>query len=145
MRTRAAAVLMAVLLALYLVLVGRTAVLLILSDEPVGKAIGIALAVLPLLGAWALVSELVFAVRAERLLGRLEAEGALPDEQVPTLPSGRLDRAAVDELFPAYRAAVEREPESWKAWLRLALAYDGSGDRRRARWATRQAIRLARS
>ena len=33
----------------------------------------------------------------------------------------------------------------WDAWFRLALAYDASGDRRRARWATRQAIKLSRA
>lgn len=136
---------MAALLVLYLVVLGRIAVILILSEDGVARAIGIALAVLPLLGAWALVSELVFAVRSERLLKRLEAEGGAPDEELPTLPSGRVDRAAADALFPAYQREVEEHPESWQAWLRLALAYDGSGDRRRARWATRQAIKASRA
>lgn len=145
MRTRIAAIAMAALLVLYLVLLGRTAVLLILSDDGIARAIGIALAVLPLIGAWALVRELVFAVRAERLLGRLQAEGAAPQEELPLMPSGRVERAAADAVFPKYQAEVERDPESWQAWLRLALAYDGSGDRRRARWATRQAIRLSRA
>lgn len=144
MTTRLAATGMAALLALYLVLLGRTAVLLVLGADPIGKAIGVALLVLPVLGAWALVAELVFAVRSERLLARLEAEGGIPADEVPLLPSGRIDRAAADALFPAYREAVERDPESWQNWLRLALAYDGSGDRRRARWATREAIRRSR-
>ncbi len=143
LKTRVAVIVMAALLVLYLVVLGRTAVLLILSEDGVARAIGVALAVLPLIGAWALVAELVFAVRSERLLKRLEAEGGLPDEELPVLPSGRVERAAADALFPAYQAAVEREPESWQAWLRLALAYDGSGDRRRARWATRRALRLS--
>jgi len=144
MTTRLAATGMAALLALYLVLLGRTAVLLVLGADPIGKAIGVALLVLPVLGAWALVAELVFAVRSERLLARLEAEGGIPADEVPLLPSGRIDRAAADALFPVYREAVERDPESWQNWLRLALAYDGSGDRRRARWATREAIRRSR-
>jgi hypothetical protein len=135
---------MAVLLALYLVLLGRTAVLLILGDDALARAIGIAMLVLPVIGAWALAAELTFAVRSERLLARLEEEGGLPTDDVPLLPSGRVDRAAADALFPAYREAVERDPDSWQAWLRLALAYDGSGDRRRARWATRKAIRTSR-
>lgn len=145
MRARIAVIVMAALLVLYLVVLGRIAVILILSEDGVARAIGIALAVLPLLGAWALVSELVFAVRSERLLKRLEAEGGAPDEELPTLPSGRVDRAAADALFPAYQREVEEHPESWQAWLRLALAYDGSGDRRRARWATRQAIKASRA
>jgi Flp pilus assembly protein TadD len=48
-------------------------------------------------------------------------------------------------LFPSYRAAVDADPENWRTWFRLALAYDASGDRRRARWATRTAIRLSRA
>ena len=56
-----------------------------------------------------------------------------------------VDRAAADEVFPRYRAETEANPEAWWAWLRLALAYDASGDRRRARSATRRAIALERS
>jgi Flp pilus assembly protein TadD len=46
-------------------------------------------------------------------------------------------------VFPQYRAAVEESPGDWKAWYRLGLAYDGAGDRRRAREAIREAIRLS--
>lgn len=141
MRLRIAAIVMAALLVLYLVVLGRTAVLLILADDAIARTIGIALAVLPLIGAWALVAEIVFAARSERLLRRLEAEGGLPIEELPLRPSGRVERAAADAVFPAYQQAVEQDPTSWQAWLRLALAYDASGDRRRARWATRQAIK----
>ena len=35
--------------------------------------------------------------------------------------------------------------DSWRAWLRLGLAYDASADRKRARWATREAIKLSRA
>ena len=144
MRTRIAVVTMAALLALYLVFAVRYGVILIGVGEPVAIAIGVALLILPVVGAWAMVSEILFAVRAERLAKRLEEEGGMPSEPVPVSPSGRVDRAAADALFPSYRAAVDAEPESWRAWFRLALAYDASGDRRRARWATRTAIRLAR-
>jgi Flp pilus assembly protein TadD len=37
---------------------------------------------------------------------------------------------------------VEQDPASWRAWFRLGLAYDASGDRRRARGAIRRAIAL---
>jgi len=37
---------------------------------------------------------------------------------------------------------VEAHPDDWRAWYRLGLAYDASGDRRRARGAVRQAIQL---
>src|SRR5690606_27889724 len=112
--------------------------------EPIATWFGIALFVLPLLGLWALVAELVFAVRAERLAAELEADGEVPEEELPLRPSGRGDPEAAKALFPGYRLAVEAAPEDWRAWFRLALAYDGAGDRRRARWAVREAIRLRR-
>ena len=144
MRTRLAVIVMAALLALYLVFAVRYGLILIGVGEPIPIAIGVALLVLPVIGAWAMVVELLFAVRADRLAKRLEAEGGMPDEPVPVSPSGRVDRAAADALFPSYKAAVDAAPESWRAWFRLGLAYDASGDRRRARWATRTAIRVER-
>ena len=75
---------------------------------------------------------------------RLEAEDAVPSDELPAVASGRIDRAAALAVFPTYQQAVEAEPGDWRAWYRLALAYDASGDRRRARWATRTAIRLER-
>ena len=57
-------------------------------------------------------------------------------------PSGRVMREDGDAVFPIYRADVEAHPDDWRAWYRLGLAYDAAGDRRRARAAVRQAIRL---
>jgi hypothetical protein len=144
-RTKAAVVVMVALLAPYLVFAIRYGLLLIGVGEPVAVGLGVALFVLPLLAIWALVAELLFAVRAERLGVRLDAEGALPAEELPLLPSGRLDRAAAAAVFPRYQAATEAAPDDWRAWFRLGLAYDAAGDRRRARWATRQAIQLSRA
>ncbi len=142
MSARIGAVVMAVLLVLYIVLVGQRAFLLLASGDPVGIVMGLALIVLPVVAAWALGRELWFGFRAEALARRLEREGGLPDEQVSVRPSGAVLRDEADALFPAYRAAAEASPESWQAWYRLALAYDAAGDRRRARAAVRHAIRL---
>lgn len=139
------ALVMAALLGLYLVFTAQYAVILILDPQPAAKALGVAMAVLPLLGGFTLVAELLFVIRGERLVRRLADEGALPVDDLPRLPSGRIDPRAADEQFPRYKAEVEAAPEDWRAWLRLGLAYDASGDRSRARWATRRAIRLQRS
>lgn len=144
MTTRIGVVVMAALLGLYLVFAVAYAFVLFGTGVPAAVGIGVALLVLPVIGGAFIVAEVVFGVRAERLARRLEGEGALPEEQLPALPSGRVDRAAASEVFPRYRAAVEASPEDWRAWFRLALAYDAAGDRRRARWATREAIRLER-
>lgn len=143
MRTKIAVGLTAALLVIYLVFAIRYGLLLISIGQPVATGMGIALFVLPLIAIWALVVELRFAIRAERLGVRLEAEGGLPAEELPLRPSGRIDPAAAAELFPVYQAATEAAPEDWRTWFRLGLAYDAAGDRRRARWATRQAIKLS--
>jgi hypothetical protein len=141
---KAGAVVMAVLLALYVALVGWRAVQFVQTGEPVAVAMGVALIVLPVIAAWAIWRELQFGVRSQRLVERLEAEGGL-DLGLPVRPSGRPERAAADAAFPAFREAVEAEPDSWRAWLRLGLAYDAAGDRRRARRAVRTAIGLERA
>jgi len=143
-KTRIAALVMVGLLALYMVFVINYSILLITAEQPIAKAMGWALLVLPLIGFWALAAELLFIFRAERLFGTLAAEGALPDEIEDRLPSGRPDPAAADREFDRYRDEAEANPESWRAWFRLGLAYDASGDRSRARWATRRAIALSR-
>jgi tetratricopeptide (TPR) repeat protein len=144
MKGRIAAWAMAVLLALYLVLVADRSVRLVATGEPVAIGLGVALIVLPLIAAWALMRELLFGIRTERLVRELEAEDGLPEDELPKRPSGRPDRAAADAEFDRYRAEVDAEPESWRAWFRLGLAYDASGDRRRARAALRRAIALNR-
>lgn len=136
---------MAALLLLYLLFIVQYAFVLIGVGEPVATAMGIALLVLPIVGGWALAAELLFAFRSERLLRLLTAENGLPVDDLPRLPSGRPDPAEADKTFPAYQADAEANPDSWRAWYRLALAYDASADRKRARWATREAIRLERA
>jgi hypothetical protein len=138
------AIVMAVLLAAYLALVGWRAVQFVQTGEPVAVVMGVSLIVLPVLAAWAIWRELQFGVRSQRLVRQLEEEGGL-DLGMPLRPSGRPERAAADDAFPAFREAVESDPDSWRAWLRLGLAYDAAGDRRRARRAVRRAIELERA
>jgi hypothetical protein len=136
---------MAALLVVYLLFVAQYALILIGTGILVAQVMGVALIVLPFIGGWFLFSELRFVLRAEKLLAILRAEDGLPVDDLPRLPSGRADPVAADKQFPIYQAEVESDPESWRAWFRLGLAYDASGDRRRARWATREAIRLERT
>lgn len=132
------------LLALYLVFAGYRAIVLLGSAQPLGVTMGVALFVLPLIGIWALWRELRFGLTSAKLLKQLEAEGMAPDDQVELLPSGRVDRDTADALFPKYQAETEANPLSWQSWLRLGLIYDACGDRRRARGAVNQAIKLAK-
>jgi tetratricopeptide (TPR) repeat protein len=135
---------MALVLVLYLVVVVTRAVAFLGSGQVVGIAIGVALLVLPLIGAYLLVRELLFGLQATRLTRRLGEEGPLPGDDLPRRASGRVERAAADAAFPEYAEAAEGSPDDWRAWLRLGLAYDMAGDRRRARAAVRRAISLSR-
>jgi hypothetical protein len=144
-KNRIAAIVMAIILLVYLVLVFQRSIMLIATGEPVGIAMGVALLVLPIIAAWAIGRELLFGAQTEKLVRILDAEGGLPVEDLPHRASGRPLRDAADAEFPTYKAEVEAAPESWRAWFRLGLAYDASGDRRRAREALRQSIRLYRS
>lgn len=144
MKGRLAAIVMSALLLLYLVLVIQLAVRLIAVDNAVSKALGLALVVLPVIGAWALAAEILFGIRTQRLVRTLDTAGELPVDTLPKRASGRPLRAAADAEFPRYKAEVEADPGSWKAWFRLGLSYDASGDRTRARRALRRAITLER-
>ncbi|KHK96178.1 hypothetical protein LK09_16195 [Microbacterium mangrovi] len=142
MSTRIGVATMSVALLLYLVISLNWAVALLRTGTAVAIVMGVALLILPLVAGWALGRELWFGFRAERIGRRLEAEGGLPDDEVAVRESGRVVREDADAVFPRYRDDVQAHPDDWRAWYRLGLAYDASGDRRRARDAVRTAIRL---
>jgi hypothetical protein len=140
------AVLVAVL-GVYFVLLGQRAVLLLGTDGVVPRLLGAGLLVLPVVGAGLILAELRFGFQADRLnreLVREPATTAALDEDLPRLPSGRVDRKAAVAVFERRRADVEAAPSDWRPWLRLGLAYDDAGDRRRARAAVRRAVALHR-
>jgi hypothetical protein len=136
------AALMAVLLLVYLGVAGIRAAAFFASGQPAGIGIGAGLVVLLLLGLYLLARELGFGLRATRLTRRLAREEPLPGADLPRRPSGRVERSAADAVFDRYRLDAEAHPDDWRAWLRIGLAYDQAGDRRRARAAVRRAIAL---
>ena len=136
------AVLMAAVLAVYLMFVAWRGVDFIAAGGVVPRLLGVAVLVLPLIGLWAMVRELRFGRRTQQLGAELAARGELPVDDLPRRPSGRPERAAADAHFAEVRTRVEAEPDSWERWFELATAYDAAGDRKRARSAMRQAIAL---
>ncbi|WP_369800202.1 hypothetical protein [Tersicoccus sp. Bi-70] len=139
--TRVWVAVVVVLLALYLVLTAQRGWLLLMSDGALAKGLGVALLLLPVVGAWVLAREIAFGTQVERMARILDREGGLPDDDLPRRPSGRVIRAAADEAFERYRTEVQADPEDWRRWFRLAWAYDAAGDRTRGRRAMRDAIR----
>lgn len=135
-------VVLLLLSALYLGLLVQQGVRLMTTGEPVALALGLAVLLVPLLCGWAVVREVLFGRATERMADELAAAGTLPVDDLRRRPSGRVVREDAERLYTRYRAEVEDRPQDWAAWFRLSLAYDASGDRRRARSAARHAIEL---
>jgi hypothetical protein len=131
-------------LLLYFVFMLQRAWIMLTDSQPIAKVMGAALVVLPIIGAWALIRELMFGTSMERLAGILESRGELPVDDLPRSPGGRIDRAAADAEFEKYRAEASAAPDEWKSWFNLSCAYDAAGDRKRARENMRKAIGLER-
>ena len=137
-------ILMSILLVIYLGFTANYAWILVRDSQPLVNAMGYALIILPIVGVWGLVAEMRFAIASQKLMTRLEAQNLVPDAELPRQVSGRPNRDLAMEVFPKFSQAVEENPDSWQAWLRLGLAYDACGDRRRARWAVRRALVLGK-
>lgn len=144
-RTRWGALAMGAVLLIYLVFTAFYAIQLLRDPQPLVRALGGALIVLPLIGAWAAIAEFVFGFRVERLARRFAAEGDPPADGRAAPRPGRVDADEAVAEFAVVAEAVQRHPGSWQHWFRLGIAYDAARDRRRARWAMREAIRLERA
>ena len=136
--------LICLLLVFYLVVMLQRAVLLLADPSLTAKGLGAGYLVIPLVAAWALIREVMFGARTEKMAKVLEAEGGLPVDDLPRSPGGRILRSAADAEFEKYKAEAEAAPQDWRSWFRLSCAYDASGDRTRARKAMRDAIALFR-
>ncbi len=144
MRARSTALILVLILCFYLLLAVQRGVWLIATGKPVLVLFGLGVLMLPVVGAWFVVTEVRIGNASGRLGAQLEAEGLWPAEELPKRPSGRVDLAAADEIFEKRKAEVEAAPEDWRGWYRLSLAYNDAKDRGRARRALRQAIALER-
>ncbi|MGW3247820.1 hypothetical protein [Streptomyces sp. NPDC001070] len=142
MRAKITYFVLAAVLVVYFVLAGARGVWLIQDGRPVTVVLGVAVLVLPLVGAWFLVRTTQFARDADRLARELEAEGGLPEDELVRTPSGRIDRDSADAVFAKRKAEAEAAPEDWRTWFRLAVAYHDARDTPRARKAMQRAIAL---
>ncbi|MBF6335877.1 hypothetical protein IU450_08260 [Nocardia abscessus] len=132
-------------LGFYFLVLGRIAVSLIVSGDVAAIVIGVGVLILPLLGVWIVVATVRAALAHQHLARRIHDEGLeLDTSALPRLPSGRIERAAADELFATVKAEWEADPDNWRVSYRLARAYDYAGDRTRARETMRRAVALER-
>lgn len=130
---------------IYLFLMTNQAITLIQVDNLVAKIMGFALFGLPAVGVWSIIRELKFGVQVESLAKRVRDEGTWPEFDLELRPSGRPVRASAAKVFAQFAAVAEQNPDDWHNWFNLSLAYDASGDSRRARAAMRTALSLAKT
>lgn len=104
-------------LVVYLVLLGRAAVLMISSGRAVAIALGGALLILPGIGLWAMIATLRAGLVHQKL-ARLAAEDGmeLDVSALPRRPSGRIERDAADALFDTVRTELDSDPHDWRRW-----------------------------
>jgi tetratricopeptide (TPR) repeat protein len=134
---------MCVAMVVYLLLLGRIAWAFITSGSGAAIGLGIAILIMPLIGIWVMVSTLQAGLAHQRLARLAREQGMELDvSDLPTMPSGRVQREAADELFETVRDELERDRDNWLRWYRLARAYDYAGDRSRAREAMKKAVEL---
>ncbi|ATG55354.1 hypothetical protein CFK41_11695 [Brachybacterium ginsengisoli] len=102
------------------------------AGSALGLGLALAIVILLLLTVWVTWREVLFGLAAGRLAAQYEPPATADGE----------DRRAE---FEAARSAIQEGEESdWRAWFRLALAYESLRDRRGARMATRRAIAESR-
>lgn len=130
------------LLTLYLTHIAQQGFVMLASGSVAGIVLGAGMILLPILGAWALVREVLFGARIQRMARELAASNELVEDNLPRTPSGHVDREAAAAEFESFAEAVEQEPNNWKAWFNLSCMYDAGGERKRARAAMRNAWAL---
>lgn len=142
MRTRFFALVMALAVGAYIVLAGAQAYLFATHGGLAGAVLGIAIAIIGLLGLWLIIKEVRFGLVMQRMGQRAQELGLLLPDDLPRLPSGRAETVAADERWLQAKSACDEQPDSWIRWYHLALAYDDARDRKRARAAMREAAAL---
>jgi hypothetical protein len=122
---RRTAALLVLALAYYVLVIGSRAVALLRDDRWAFRGLGLGLLLLAVVGVLLVVAEVRFGAATQRL-GRAAGDLGEPD-------------------FDAAKASCEAAPDDWRAWYRLAVAYDAGRDPRRGRAAMRRAIALERA
>ena len=133
MSARIGVAVMAVLLALYIVLVAQRAWLLLVSGQPIGVAMGVALIVLPLIAAWALWRELSFGLGTQRLARLLRRR-----EHAQAVGFIRRARGHHPDALAFLQAAIDHAHQYHHAHVGVKPAVNDHGPQGRIRLAARR-------
>lgn len=112
------------------------------SGDLVQIVFAASIVVIPIVGVALIARELWFGWSTRAMGRQLASEGGLPQYHGELTPSGRPTKEDADAAFEQYAQDVQVSPHDWRAWFRLAIAYDDARDRKRARAAMRQAAKL---
>lgn len=140
---KAGAIAISAITLIYLALMTNQAITLIQVDNVIAKVMGVALFGLPAVGIWAVIRELRFGLQVEALAKQVREQDVWPLFDLEFRPSGRPIRASAEKVFNLYAELAKNNPDDWHSWFNLSLAYDASGDSRRARASMRRAIEIA--
>lgn len=133
---------MTTLAGLYLFFMFERGLVLLADDNFLIKVFGLLLFVFPMVAAWGIWRELSFGFKSERLAKKIEPE-VFEALEFEFRPSGRPTKESSMRVFAKIKELTEQDPTLWQNWYLLALAYEGNGDRTRARKCVREAIALA--
>jgi tetratricopeptide (TPR) repeat protein len=115
---------------------------LLSSGDAVQIVLALSIVVIPIMGVALIARELLFGWSTRAMGRQLAAEGGLPQYHGRLSPSGRPTKEDADAAFAQYSKAVQADPDQWRVWFRLAMAYEDARDRKRARAAMRRAAAL---
>lgn len=130
---RRIALILAAVLSVYLFFAASRGIDLIRTDDPAVQALGVAVLILPILGAFLVIREIRFG-KLSYQMGQVIDEAYLPAADI-----------AADQKNANLVAAIDRAKEdmdNWQAWYSVALAYELMNERKLAREAMRYSVEL---
>lgn len=142
MRSRVIVGVLTVVCVFYLVLIAVRGIELIVAGGARNVVFGMAVLAIPVISGGLIARELRFGYDTVQLGKTLSAEDGIPLDTVERDEFGRVDKAAADIEWQRRKALVDQTPEDWRSWFLLAVAYDNARDRKQARVAAREAIKL---
>lgn len=129
------ALILSAILGVYLIFAAWRGFDLLLVDDPAVRALGVAVLILPTLGAILVVKEIRFG-KLSFQMGQVIDESYLPSRQL----SAEQKRTFLDQAIEKAKLNME----NWQAWYSVALAYDLLGERKLAREAMAHSVDLYR-
>ena len=112
------------------------------DNSATGLVFAVSILIISIISALLIIREILFGLHISQMSTILEAENLLLADDLPHTPSGQTEKSAADLRFAKIAKEIEVNPDSWKSWFRVGIAYDESRDRKRAREAMRKAEKL---